>query len=99
MHYILEAAKWAESMDCQLFWIEGDCNGVIEFAKGQANTIQWRDQAIISEALRILKSCELFFWVLTSIIRVVIMCQLSKKGVEVTTNSIGDKCQVFYLLL
>ncbi|XP_026416621.1 uncharacterized protein LOC113312069 [Papaver somniferum] len=57
---LLEAARWATSMDCKFFWIEGDCKGVIDFAQGQANTIQWRNQAIIYEAMRILKSCESF---------------------------------------
>lgn len=44
---LLEAARWEASMNCQNFWIEGDCKGIIEFARGQTNSIQWRNQAII----------------------------------------------------
>ncbi|XP_026383924.1 uncharacterized protein LOC113279445 [Papaver somniferum] len=57
---LLEAAKWATIMDFKHFWIEGDCKGVLDYAKVLSSTIHWRNQAIVNEAQRILKSCEHF---------------------------------------
>lgn len=36
---LLEAARWTTSMNCKHFSIEGDCNGVIDFAQGKTNSI------------------------------------------------------------
>lgn len=98
---MLETALWAAVMDIQHFWIEGDCKRVIEFAQGQANMIQRRNQAIISEALRVLKSYSPFLGFFlnhrsSNQVADVLAKQARK---QVLINPIGDRCLVFFFPL
>ncbi|XP_026396772.1 uncharacterized protein LOC113291455 [Papaver somniferum] len=54
---LLEAAKWAKSMNFNNFWVEGDCQRLILYAQGKASNIFWRNKALVEEAMKILHSC------------------------------------------
>ncbi|XP_026442636.1 uncharacterized protein LOC113342254 [Papaver somniferum] len=57
---LLETACWAKSMELSNFWVEGDCERLILFAQNKVSNIFWRNQAIVSEAVRILQTCNNF---------------------------------------
>ncbi|RZC43498.1 hypothetical protein C5167_036447 [Papaver somniferum] len=50
---LLEAAYWARDMAITDFGAEGDCQREIDYAQGKCSSVQWRNQAIISAALKI----------------------------------------------
>ncbi|XP_026400682.1 uncharacterized protein LOC113296594 [Papaver somniferum] len=57
---LLEATKWAQSMNLKDFWMEDDCQRLIHYAQGKASNIFWRNKTLIEEAMKILHSCHHF---------------------------------------
>ncbi|XP_026399456.1 uncharacterized protein LOC113295325 [Papaver somniferum] len=57
---MLETTNWAKRMDLKNFSVEGDCQRLILYAQDKQSNIFWRNKAIVSEAVKILKTCENF---------------------------------------
>lgn len=57
---MLETANWEKRMDLKNCSVEGDCQRLILYAQDKQSNTFWRNKAIVSEAVKILKTCEIF---------------------------------------
>ncbi|XP_026428871.1 uncharacterized protein LOC113324797 [Papaver somniferum] len=77
--YLLQGAKWARGEGLSSFWLEGDCERMVNFIQVKESMMDWRNQRIVKEATKILEDCSNF---------------LGFKFIHKISNSVADKLAV-----